>query len=68
MPTTRPRTRPPFHLQRGCERSRLEAQLVAAAYELALPVSRQVVSGRQHLRTEKTFPQLSPARRQGVCA
>ena len=68
MSTTRPRTRPPLHLHRGCERSRLEAQLVAAAYELALPVGRQVVSGRQQLRTEKTFPQSSPAQRQGVCA
>jgi hypothetical protein len=38
------RTRQPLYLQRGYERSRLEAQLVATAYELAVPIRRQPLS------------------------
>ncbi len=41
MPIAHSRTRPPWHLQRGYEGSRLEAQLIATAYELALPIRRQ---------------------------
>ena len=32
------RTQRPLHVQRGCERSRLEDDLVASAYQLAAPI------------------------------
>ncbi len=44
MPTAHPRNRLPWQLQRGYEGSRLEAQLIATAYELALPIRRQPLS------------------------
>ena len=68
MPTARPRTRPPLHLQRGCERSRLEAQLVAAAYELAVPIRRRPLSRPQRPRAKDPVSQPSPVPRQGVSA
>jgi hypothetical protein len=37
------RTRQLLKLQRGFERSRLEDQLIAAAYEWALPLQRQAL-------------------------
>jgi hypothetical protein len=37
------RTRQLLNLRRGFERSRLEDQLVAAAYEWALPIRRQAL-------------------------
>jgi hypothetical protein len=37
------RTRQLLNLQRGFERSRLEDQLVAVAYEWALPIQRQAL-------------------------
>ena len=37
MERARARTKRPLHVQRGCERSRLEDDLVATAYELAVP-------------------------------
>ncbi len=43
------RTRQLLNLQRGFERSRLEDQLVAAAYELALPIRRQALPTTQHV-------------------
>jgi hypothetical protein len=36
-----PRPSRPRHLERGCELSRLQTQLVAAAYELVVPVLRR---------------------------
>ncbi len=42
------RTRRLLNLQRGFERSRLEDQLVAAAYEVALPLRRQALPTTQH--------------------
>ena len=41
------RTRQLPPLQRGFERSRLEQQLVARAYELAVPIRRQSLSAPQ---------------------
>ena len=69
MPTTHPRTRSPGQLQRGYEGSRLEAQLVATAYELALPIRRQPLS-RPHgsPRDAEAFSHASRPRPQGVSA
>jgi hypothetical protein len=47
------RTRQPLNLQRGFERSRLEDQLVATAYEWALPVRRQALPTTSRLPTAK---------------
>jgi hypothetical protein len=47
MERARVRTRQLPPLQRGCERSRLEEQLVATAYELAVPIRRQALSRRR---------------------
>ena len=47
------RTRQLLNLQRGFERSRLEDQLVAAAYELALPIQRCSVPTTQRTRHDE---------------
>ena len=39
-------------LQRGFERSRLENQLIATAYELAVPVRRQALPTPQRCHTD----------------
>jgi hypothetical protein len=62
------RTGSSWQLQRSYEGSRLEAQLVAAAYELALPIRRQSLSRPHRLGTEETVNQPLPAHRQGVSA
>ncbi len=41
MERARARTKRALHLQRDFERSRLEDELVAAAYEMAVPVQRR---------------------------
>ncbi len=47
------RSKPPLRLQRGWQRSRLEADLLAAAYELLLPRQRQLVpAGKQAIVTD----------------
>jgi hypothetical protein len=47
------RTRQRVSLQRGFERSRLEDQLVAAAYEWALPIRRQALPTTQRAPEEE---------------
>jgi hypothetical protein len=47
------RTRQLLNLQRGFERSRLEDQLVAAAYELALPIRRQPLPTTQQIPADE---------------
>jgi hypothetical protein len=47
------RTRQLVNLQRGFERSRLEDQLVAAAYEWALPIRRQALPTMQSAQEEE---------------
>ncbi len=47
------RTRRLLNLQRGFERSRLEDQLVAAAYESALPIRRQALPTTQRAPEEE---------------
>ena len=49
------RTKRLLHVQRGCERSRLEDDLVAAAYELAVPILR-----RSRPEPRRRAPNLSP--------
>jgi hypothetical protein len=44
----RRRARPPLGIARGFERSRLEDQLVAAAYELTVPLVRRPLSSQWH--------------------
>jgi hypothetical protein len=44
MTRHRRRARPPLCIARGFERSRLEDQLVAAAYELTVPLIRRPLS------------------------
>jgi hypothetical protein len=69
MPIAHSRTRPPWHLQRGYEGSRLEAQLIATAYELALPIRRQPLS-RPHRSSNnaEAFLHSSRLRPEGVSA
>lgn len=62
------RTRPRPPLQRGFERSRLEAQLVATAYELAVPIRRQSLSSPQRPRGGDARPEQPPAGKGGLCA
>ena len=40
--------RPPLGITRGFERSRLEDELVAAAYELTVPLARRPLSSPLH--------------------
>jgi hypothetical protein len=67
MSTAHPRTRPPGQLQRVCQCSRLEAQLLATAYELALPIRRLLLS-RPHSSSSnaEVFAHSSHPRPQGV--
>ena len=47
------RSKHPLRLQRGWERSRLEADLLAAAYELLVPLPRQPVpAAKQRIVTD----------------
>ena len=50
------RTRQLPPLQRGFERSRLEDQLIATAYELAVPIHRQVLSSSQRSPSDAVGP------------
>ena len=69
MPIAHSRTRPPWHLQRSYEGSRLEAQLIATAYELALPIRRQPLSRRHGSSSDAEVSQHSSRLRpQGVSA
>ena len=54
------RTRQLPILRRGFERSRLEEQLVAAAYELALPLRRQTLPTTSRTRDNEA-PEDQPA-------
>jgi hypothetical protein len=47
------RTRQLLNLQRGFERSRLEGQLIAAAYESALPIRRQAIPTTQRVQEDE---------------
>jgi hypothetical protein len=58
------RTRQLLNLQRGFERSRLEDQLVAAAYEWALPIRRQALPPAQHAQ-EDEVPKDQPSTTHG---
>lgn len=49
------RTQRPLHVQRGCERSRLEDDLVASAYQLAVPIR-----GRSRSAPRRRAPNASP--------
>jgi len=69
MPIAHSRTRPPWQLQRGYEGTRLEAQLIASAYELALPIRRQPLSRPQCSLNNAEVSQLSSRLRpEGVSA
>jgi hypothetical protein len=69
MPIAHSRTRPPGHLQRGYEGTRLEAQLIATAYELALPICRQPLSRTHRSPSNAEVSQHSSRLRpQGVSA
>ena len=59
MERARVRTRQLLNLQRGFERSRLEDQLVAAAYESALPIRRQALPTTQRAQ-EDEVPKKQP--------
>jgi hypothetical protein len=64
MERARGRTRQLLNLQRGFERSRLEDQLVAAAYEWAFPIRRQVLPTTRPAQ-EDEVPKDQPATTQG---
>jgi hypothetical protein len=46
MASPRARARPSLRIARSFERSRLDEQLMAAAYELVLPVVRRSLTGK----------------------
>jgi hypothetical protein len=69
MPIALSRTRPPWQLHRDYEGSRLEAQLIATAYELALPICRQPLSRPHRSSSNAEVSQLSSRLRpEGVSA
>ena len=51
-------------LERTCERSRLEEQVLAAAYELAAPLLRRPIPGAAPGRLPAPAPQADRPRRQ----
>lgn len=62
------RTRQLAPLQRGFERSRLEEQLVASAYELAVPLCRQALSTLQRSQGDDIRQDPLPIARGGISA
>lgn len=61
MKRARAQTNRSVHLQRDFERSRLEADLVATAYELAVPVQRRPsTTAQQRAADSSRSPQSSP--------
>jgi hypothetical protein len=62
------RTRQLAPLQRGFERSRLEDQLIATAYELALPVRRQSLPSSQRPRGDDCQENQPPVPTGGLSA
>ena len=62
------RTRQLPPLQRGFERSRLEQQLVATAYELAVPIRRQLLSAPQRSPGDESQQDPPPASTGGLSA
>jgi hypothetical protein len=68
MERARVRTRQLPPLQRGFERSRLEAQLIASAYELALPPRRQPLTSKQDRQKDEVPPHLPSASKGGLSA
>jgi hypothetical protein len=62
------RTNQLLNLQRGFERSRLEEQLVATAYERAVPIHRQPLSTPQCSQADDTREQQPPASQGGLSA
>ncbi len=62
------RTRQLPPLQRGFERSRLEEELVATAYELAVPICRQSLSTPQRSREDEARQDASSATKGGLSA
>jgi len=60
MERARARTKRSVHLQRDFEHSRLEDALVAAAYELAVPVRRRPQSSAQRRATNPSLPPRQP--------
>jgi hypothetical protein len=68
MERARVRTRPLLPLQRGFEGSRLEGQLVATAYELAVPIRRQSLAPSPGARGDEGGEQQPPATTGGFSA
>jgi len=68
MERARVRTRQLPPLQRGFERSRLEEQLIATAYELAVPIRRQSLPAPQRPQGSAARQDQLPARTGGFSA
>ena len=62
------RTKQLLNLQRGFERSRLEEQLVATAYERAVPIRRQPLSTPQCSQANAAREHQPPASKGGLSA
>jgi len=62
------RTRQLPPLQRGFERSRLEQQLVATAYELAVPIRRRSLPALQRSQGDESQQDPPPANTGGLSA
>jgi hypothetical protein len=68
MPRAENKTRKLLKVERGCERSRLEGQLLAAAYDLATPLLRRALPGSaadQPIRPRTAIGAAAPARTGG---
>jgi hypothetical protein len=60
MERARARTKRTVRLQRDFERSRLEDDLVATAYEVAVPVQRRPLSSTRRRATNPSLPSQQP--------
>ena len=68
MESAQVRTKQLLNLQRGFERSRLEEQLVATAYERAVPICRQPLSTLPCSQANDAREHQPPARQGGLSA
>ena len=68
MKRVRARTKRTVQVQRSFEQSRLQDELVAAAYELAVPVRRASRSSAQRRATDSSLPPQPSSTSGGVSA
>lgn len=67
MDRARARSKQPPHLRRDFEQSRLEDQLIAAAYELVAPITRRALPASRRCKADDV-PQQPPSTAGGFSA